>query len=45
MARLIFQYLATYNIENLLNRIRKLQKYIKKFAKYLMDTLKFAKVV
>ena len=45
MARLIFQHLAIYNIENLPNSIRKLQKYVQNVAKYLMDPLKFAKVV
>ena len=34
MARLIFQYLAIYNNENLPNSIRKLPKYVQNFAKY-----------
>ena len=42
IARLIFQYWAIYNIENL--PIGKLPKYVKNFAKYLTDPLKFAKV-
>ena len=44
IARLIFQYWAIYNIENLPNTIGKLPKYVKNFAKYLTDPLKFAKV-
>ena len=45
MARLFVQYLAIYNIENLPNSIWKLPKYVQNFGKYLMDPLKFAKVV
>ena len=45
MARLLFQYLAIYNFENLPNSIRSLPKYVQNFSKYLMEPLKFAKVV
>ena len=40
MARLLFQYLAIYNIENVPNKIRNLPKYVQKFSKYLMGVLK-----
>ena len=45
MARLLFQYLAIYIIENLPNSKRSLPKHVQNFAKYSMDHLKFAKVV
>ena len=40
MARLLFQYLAIYNIENLPNSISKLPKNIQNCAKYLMEPFK-----
>ena len=46
MVRLLFQYLAIYNnIEIFPNGIRNLSEYAQNFAKYLVDPLKFAKVV
>ena len=45
MARLLFQYLAFYYIEILPNTIYNLPKYNQNFTKYLMDPLKFTKVV
>ena len=45
MARLQFQYLAVYNIENLTNIIRNLAKSVQNFAKFCMGPLKSAKVV
>ena len=46
MVRLLFQYLAIYNnIEIFPNSIKILSKYEQNFAKYLVDPLKFAKVV
>ena len=37
MAKLLFKYLAIYNIEKLSNSVRKFSKYVQNFAKYLMD--------
>ena len=45
MARLLFQYLAIFNIENLPKSIRNLPKDVQNFAKYLVHTLKFSTVV
>ena len=45
MARLLFQYLAFNYIENLPNSKHNLPKYDQNISKYLMDPLKFAKVV
>ena len=45
MARLLFQYLVIYSIDNLQNSIRNLPKYFQIFAKYLMNPIKFAQVV
>ena len=45
MARLLFQNLANYSIENLPNNISNLPEYVQNFAKYLLDHLTFAKVV
>ena len=45
MAWLPFQHFRIYNIETLPISIRNLPKYVKNFAKYLIDPLNFAKVV